>query len=178
MRVVGKPRRTNWLAEGPTYVSDDVAAGEVRNITLWNANDSSDELSKYVRPTLIRIRGQILVDQTMTASDPPVADFFHAYFALYYNQSAPLGSSDNLTWSSDHILWTDAAGSQLVAENQGTPAGYVVWSYHQNLVKLDVDVKAMRIIADTGTIGLHIENLSSGNDSFTFSYLFRALFKE
>jgi len=95
-----------------------------------------------------------------------------------YNQSAPIGASDNITWSSDHVLWTGAAGSQMLVENQGTPAGYVAWSMLDQLIRLEVDVKAMRVIADTGTIALHIENLSGSNDSFTFSYLFRALFKE
>jgi hypothetical protein len=133
---------------------------------------TSSELAKYVDPTLIRIRGNMLVDYVLAVSTAPQA--IHCYMAIW------LGRGDQtFGWNEDNILWTGAAGSQSAYHENVSGSGDSESTSALYLPAIEVDVKAMRRMEDDGVLHLHVEGLNiTSPGSFFVSWQLRMLFKE
>jgi len=165
-------RRTNWIGR-MSFDDTSVVAGAATTVELIDAGDSTDEISKYTDPTLIRIRGQIVVDPEWS-SDPAsgVSKYYHTYIALAFGQTAfTVKNSTDL--SSDRIIWTGlwSGAHHLDLTTSG------VSNVDQAVSVLEVDCKAMRKFGDDGMLFMSIYN-AEASDTVKVHYALRALVKE
>lgn len=173
-RRSGRPARgTNWLGRAAQFTA--VTAGNTGSVTL--VDPTTGEVGSYLDPTLVRIRGVVLIDwdNDMDAATNNGLAAVSIYAGL-----------DNITvWSENYlskenILFVDEVGmsvdSVTTAGTESNDVGYVsAWHYN----KVAIDVKAMRRLGDSMKIFLNVHNLTvTGSVSLAYSYALRILVKE
>jgi len=172
-------RRTNWIARVEGFSNSSFTAGATASVDLLDPTDPTDEISKYVSPTLVRIRGFFCVDPDFPAD----ASIHHCHVQLYlYHSAVAIASWDATSMSLDDILWTGGWGYSRAAQFLGgaTQSLAQVWLSHPPIV---VDVKAMRRFEDNRKLrlGVHVDGTTTGGSSpvdARLSYLLRALVME
>ena len=167
-------RRTNWIGRHSFDVLSPVAAAATTTVELLDASDSSDEISNYTDPTLVRIRGHIVVDPEWS-SDPlaSTSKYYHTLICLGFGQT-PISVNDSDTLSSDRILWTGLFSGAVHLHQDSTGWISVV---DQVVVPTEVDCKAMRKFGDDMKLWMSIDN-AVASDSVKVHYALRMLIKE
>ena len=168
-----RARGTNWIGR---HSFDDltVNAAATSTVELLDASDSSDEISQYLDPTLVRIRGWIVVDPEWS-SDPlaSTSKYYHVLVCLGVGQT-PIAVNDSTDLSSDRIIWTGLFSGAVHLHQDSTGWISVV---DQVVRPMEVDVKAMRRFGDDNKLWMSIDN-AVASDAVKVHYALRMLVKE
>lgn len=168
-----RARGTNWIGRH-SFDNVTVTAGGTSTVELLDASDSSDEISQYLDPTLVRIRGHIVVDPEWS-SDPlaSTSKYYHTLICLAVGQTA-FAIDDSTDLSSDRIIWTMLFSGAVHLHQDSTGWISVV---DQVLRPAEVDCKAMRRFGDDMKLFMSIDN-AVASDSVKVHYALRMLVKE
>jgi hypothetical protein len=169
------------LARVEGFSATAFGQGTTSSVDLLDPTDTATEISKYVDPTLVRIRGFFCVDPDMVAD--ALIHHCHVQLYLYVSQIA-IASFSAAEMSRDDILWTGGFGYSRAAAWTSTPGASValaqVWLNHP---PIEVDVKAMRRLGDNSKLrlGVHVDGTTAGSSTpvdARLSYILRMLVKE
>jgi len=155
-------------------------AGTGGMITLINPEDTASEVSRYVSPVLVRVRGFILIDFDV---DLTAATNNAQVMAGLFVEDSDTGLANNVaaSLSRDSCIWFDMCG--LSNDNiavSGTESNDTVQSVAFAHAKLTIDTKAKRRLEDTKKLILVLTNMSdpAGAVDITYTYGIRTLLVE
>lgn len=182
-RARSNARRTNWIAFGTQGgTAAQVGANSQEDYIVLDPTNAASEMSKYVDPTLVRVRGSIVFDADFSGSAG--SQYAHCYCALYVAQepidfTVSAGApAEDAAWSSDRIIWAGAAGAAVfnTVVTSGSDVDYG-FSVTQNVQTIDVDARAMRKLGDDLKLILSVMNVPA-NVAVSNSFMLRCLIKE
>jgi len=169
-------RRTNWIGYHLNGTDATTSPGAYRTFALADPTDATSEISKYVDPTIVRIRGHVLADPVIT----PVTltpQFCRLWFILHVGEAAYTTwiTDTNAALSKDGILWTGGYGIHYNAD-QSTAVGFTV--QQGSMQSIEFDVRAMRKLEDDRALFFTIMNHSDSTVDCDVAMLARVLVKE
>jgi hypothetical protein len=138
-RFPRRRRNTSWQA----FVLADHTAVAV-GTTVHTAVLPLSSIATYKAPTLLRIRGVVLLDGDLSPTTTPATANIVMSAMLYVAQSAQT-SSNTAGWARENILWADAWGaSEEFVDVVGTESNDFTRGSHFQHGKLVVDTMAKR----------------------------------
>jgi len=169
--VRGRRTKRNSAWSAIRQVRTTIAPGATSTITVC---DAAAQLAVGLSPTLVRLRGHIVVDPDITPAS--ITAQFWTVFAMIYQGPAGL-TADSTGLSNEGVLWADIISAQsahwaIVAGADSEMLG----GYAINHDVRTIDSKAKRRLEQPGDqVTLVIQNSSTSTSDIQYSCYVRCL---